>query len=56
MKLAFIIGGAQIYQLALEDQRFSSGAYITEVSGDLKCDTFLPALAPAEWQKVSLRS
>lgn len=46
---AFVIGGAQIYIEALP---MASRLIITEIDADFDCDTFFPALSPAEWQEV----
>ena len=39
----FIIGGAQIYALALEHPA-CAGVYITEIDQDFGCDVFFPAI------------
>ncbi|MFI3279035.1 MAG: dihydrofolate reductase [Rikenellaceae bacterium] len=44
---SFIIGGAQIYALALP---LSDRMYITHVGGDFEGDTHFPAWNPDEWQ------
>lgn len=40
----FVIGGAEIYRLALADPRCRA-AYVTRVHHDFDCDTFVPDLA-----------
>lgn len=47
---AFVIGGGEIYRLALEHPRCRR-AYLTRVAGRHGCDTFLPAL-PASFRLV----
>lgn len=42
----FVIGGAQIYRLALEHPQLAQ-VYLTRVQGKLDCDTYLPPL-PAD--------
>lgn len=39
----FVIGGAEIYRLALADERCRA-AYVTRVHHDFDCDTFVPDL------------
>ncbi|MEZ4360507.1 MAG: dihydrofolate reductase [Kofleriaceae bacterium] len=41
----FVIGGAQIYRLALAHPR-RRAVYLTRVSGTYGCDTFVPVLDP----------
>ena len=48
----FVIGGAQIFAEAISDLR-CAGLYITEVSGDFKCDTFFPKIDPREFKEIS---
>jgi dihydrofolate reductase len=43
----FIIGGAQIYELALPR---ADRMYVTHVEAEVEGDTFFPAYDPAEWQ------
>jgi dihydrofolate reductase len=46
----FVIGGAQIYDLALPQvQRL----YLTLLQTDLKGDTYFPELTAAEWKQIS---
>jgi dihydrofolate reductase len=47
---AFVIGGAQIFQLALPA---ASRMVITEIDARFDCDTFFPAVDPALWQAAS---
>ncbi|MFT7035745.1 MAG: dihydrofolate reductase [Cyclobacteriaceae bacterium] len=46
---AFVIGGGQIYQQALEK---SDKIYLTEIQAEIDGDTFFPALG-ADWKEVS---
>jgi dihydrofolate reductase len=41
----FVIGGAQIFQLALADPSCRS-VYLTRIQATFPCDTFLPSLEP----------
>jgi dihydrofolate reductase len=45
----FVIGGAQIYELALPR---ADRLYVTHVEADVAGDTFFPAYDPAEWRLV----
>jgi dihydrofolate reductase len=45
----FIIGGAQIYELALPR---ANRLYVTHVEAEVEGDTFFPTYDPAEWQRV----
>ncbi|MBC7857028.1 MAG: dihydrofolate reductase, partial [Pirellulaceae bacterium] len=45
----FVIGGAQIYELALPR---ADRLYVTHVEAEVEGDTFFPAYDPAEWQRV----
>ena len=47
---AFVIGGAQIYALALPRAR---RLYMTEVLSDVQGDTSFPPWNPAEWHELS---
>jgi dihydrofolate reductase len=49
----FCIGGGEIYRLAMEMPQCTR-IYLTRVSGDFECDTFLPQPGP-EWTLTSLR-
>jgi dihydrofolate reductase len=46
----FIIGGAEIYRLALP---YTTRLYLTEIHADIEGDTFFPAVDPADWKEVS---
>lgn len=46
----FIIGGAQIYELALKDV---NKIIVTEIDADFACDAFFPVISSLEWQEVS---
>ena len=45
-----IIGGAQIYELALE---LADTMYLTYIAAETKGDTFFPAWSDTQWQEVS---
>ena len=45
----FVIGGAQIYELALPR---ADRLYVTHVDAEVEGDTFFPAYDPAEWRRV----
>jgi len=47
---AFVIGGAQIYALALPRAR---RLYMTEIDRDFEGDTFFPELDRSRWREVS---
>jgi dihydrofolate reductase len=47
---AFIIGGAQIYQMGLE---YADRMYITEVKGSFEGDTFFPEFDKSIWKETS---
>lgn len=47
---AFVIGGAEIYKLALP---FTSTIYLTRVLADFEGDAFFPALNQDEWKETS---
>lgn len=49
----FIIGGAQIYDLALKHPDLCE-MYITHVEGEFDADTFFPAVNPMEWMAEEL--
>lgn len=38
--------------MALKEPKWSHRVYVTEVTGDLKVDTFFPKLSNTEWDKV----
>ncbi|MFN8888063.1 MAG: dihydrofolate reductase [Cyclobacteriaceae bacterium] len=46
----FIIGGAEIYQLAMP---FANRLYLTEIQTELEGDTFFPFFDPKDWKEVS---
>jgi dihydrofolate reductase len=46
----FIIGGAEIYQLALP---FADRLYLTEIKTELEGDTYFPKLDPSIWNETS---
>jgi dihydrofolate reductase len=47
---AFIIGGAEIYKIALPD---ADRLYLTEIKADVEGDTFFPAFRKTEWKETS---
>ena len=47
---AFVIGGAQMYTLALP---LVDELVLTEIDAEFPADTFFPAWRPAEWQLVA---
>ena len=47
---AFIIGGAEIYKLALVD---ADRLYLTEIEADVNGDTFFPSFDREEWKETS---
>jgi len=49
-KKCFIIGGAQIYQLALDDGNVHE-MYITHVEAAFDADTFFPSVDLSSWQQ-----
>ncbi|MEM7312084.1 MAG: dihydrofolate reductase [Planctomycetota bacterium] len=46
----FIVGGAQIYAIALPH---ADRIYLTEIQAELDGDTFFPEIASEEWQEIS---
>lgn len=46
----FVIGGAEIYQLAFP---FANRLYLTEIDHELKGDTYFPALDRSMWMETS---
>lgn len=46
---AFVIGGAEIFRLALP---LAQRAWLTEIDADFAGDTFLPALDAREWREA----
>lgn len=49
-KTAFVIGGAEIYRLALP---FADCLHLTEIDIDVGGDTFFPEFDPAEWEQTA---
>ncbi|HEY6241580.1 MAG TPA: dihydrofolate reductase, partial [Burkholderiales bacterium] len=47
---AFVIGGAEIYALALP---FTDRLHITEIERDFEGDVFFPQLDRSRWREVS---
>jgi dihydrofolate reductase len=47
---AFIIGGAEIYKLALPD---ADRLYLTEIQAEVDGDTFFPSFSKHEWNESS---
>ncbi|MGB3589278.1 MAG: dihydrofolate reductase [Tunicatimonas sp.] len=45
----FILGGAQIYELALD---VADRIYLTEIHGEFEGDTFFPEIDSSVWQEV----
>ena len=45
----FVIGGAQVYRVALASPACTA-VHLTRVDCDAPCDTFMPALDPAAWR------
>jgi len=50
---AFVIGGAEIYALALP---FACRLYITEIERDFEGDAFFPEFDRSRWREVSRES
>ena len=48
----FIIGGAEIYKLAMPH---TTRLYLTEIQAEIDGDTFFPAFDRGEWKEVSRR-
>jgi dihydrofolate reductase len=46
----FIIGGGEIYQMALP---FADKIYLTEIDAEIEGDTFFPDFEAAEWKETS---
>lgn len=46
----FIIGGAEIYRLALP---FTTRLYLTEIDAVIDGDTYFPEIVPGDWKEVS---
>ena len=51
----FIIGGGQIYKLAL-DANILEEMFITHIDGDYEADTFFPDFNESDWNKELLMS
>ena len=47
---AFVIGGAEIYQLGLP---FADRLYLTEINAEIQGDTFFPEYDKSQWQETS---
>jgi dihydrofolate reductase len=47
---AFIIGGAEIYKLAMAD---ADRLYLTEIEAEVDGDTFFPRFSKQEWKETS---
>nr|AIA18321.1 Dihydrofolate reductase [uncultured bacterium] len=47
---AFVIGGAEIYTLALAN---ANRLYLTEIEADVDGDTYFPSFDKAQWKEVS---
>ncbi|MBI3730772.1 MAG: dihydrofolate reductase [Burkholderiales bacterium] len=48
-ELAFIIGGAEIYQQSMD---LASELIVTEIQQEFACDTFFPAINPLLWKET----
>lgn len=46
----FIIGGAEIYQLAMP---YTTRLYMTEIEAVIEGDTFFPEFNPSDWKEIS---
>jgi dihydrofolate reductase len=46
----FVIGGAEIYSLALP---LAKRLYLTEIDAEVTGDTYFPSFDKAQWQEVS---
>ena len=46
----FIIGGAEIYKLAMP---YTTRLYLTEIDAEIEGDTWFPDIAKEDWQEVS---
>ena len=51
-KECFIIGGAEIYKLAMP---FTTRLYMTEINAVIEGDTYFPEIAMNQWKEVSRR-
>ncbi len=45
----FIIGGAEIYQLAMP---FTTRLYLTEIDAEIEGDTYFPVIRTDEWKEI----
>lgn len=52
-KESFVIGGAQIYQQAME---LAHRLIVTEIQGDFSCDAFFPTIDENIWQETTRNS
>lgn len=50
---AFVIGGAQIYQQAMQ---LAERLVVTEIQGEYDCDAFFPEIDPKIWEETSRQS
>ncbi|MBC3882293.1 dihydrofolate reductase [Undibacterium sp. LX40W] len=50
---AFVIGGAQIYQQAMQ---LAERLVVTEIQGEYDCDAFFPEIDPKIWGETSRQS
>lgn len=48
----FIIGGAEIYKLAMP---YTTRLYMTEIDADVEGDTYFPETDAADWKEISRR-
>ena len=46
----FVIGGAEIYQLAMP---YTTRLYLTEIDAVIEGDTFFPETVPSDWKEIS---
>lgn len=46
----FIIGGAEIYKLAMP---FTTRLYLTEIDAHIEGDTYFPDFTPEDWKEIS---
>ena len=49
-KECFIIGGSEIYQLAMP---YTTRLYMTEIDAVISGDTFFPEVDPSDWKEIS---
>lgn len=61
METVFVIGGAKVYEEALTGplSALCSAVHLTEVQGEVECDTFIPPLdlkrCSAHWDRPRRR-